>query len=319
MSIAQAGIRVFKNMLKVTSRRSLNSAAILAAALLAAACSTSSRRPVVVGPPPPSADEALAAYRSEIQEQDQEMSARSTVEDKEAIRAHVADILDPKVLSEYELVIYINKAAEGRTAQHAFLFQTGNGELSYMDTWLVSTGREQQETSPKGASKFTTTPSGTFMFDLPHFSRLHKSNAWEADMPWAMFLKTRNGGSTTGIALHAALDKYVHNLGQRASAGCIRLLPSNAEKLYKLLQTKYAGSVKTLAPSGVGARLGGSTIKGTKGLVIVEDLDEDRVLASSGPSSADSWSNPAPEPSDYDPAAPVSGTATVPSNRPPGY
>lgn len=305
-------------MFQVFQRRSLSSAAVLASALLAAACSTTSRRPVVVGPPPPSADEALAAYRTEIQSQDEQMVARSTPEDQEGIRAHVADLLDPKVLSEYELIIYINKADTGRTAQHAFLFQAGDGDLTYLDTWLVSTGREQQETSPKGASKFTTTPQGTFMFDLPRFSRLHKSNAWEADMPWAMFLKTRNGGPTTGIALHAALDKYVHNLGQRASAGCIRLLPSNAEKLYKLLQTKYAGSVRTLSPSGVGAKLGGSTIKGTKGLVIVEDLNEGSVLAS-GPAAVDNWSNPQPASDPYDPVPPPSGTATAPSNRPPGY
>lgn len=314
-------------MLQLAPRRAFSSVAILALALVAAACSTTSRRPVVSAPPPPAPEEALASYRSQIESEDERIDGFSTPADQEAIRAHVADVLDPKVLNEYELVIFINKAGEGRTAQHAFLFQSGDGDLRYLDTWLVSTGREQQETSPKGASKFTTTPQGTFMFDLPHFSRLHKSNAWEADMPWAMFLKTRNGGSTTGIALHAALDKYVHNLGQRASAGCIRLLPSNAEKLYKLLQTKYAGSVRALTPSGVGASLGGSTIKGTKALVIIEDLNEDRVLAS-GPQAVDTWSNPPPaDPADGAAADPAGsplgdahrGSATVPSNRPPGY
>jgi len=307
-------------MLEVFPRRSLTSAAILAVALFAGACSTTSRQPVVVGPPLPTPDEALASYRSQIEAQDEQIDGFSTSEDQEAIRAHVADLLDAKVLNEYELVIFINKAGEGRTAQHAFLFQAGDGDLAYLDTWLVSTGREDQEISPKGARKFTTTPQGTFMFDLPRFSRLHKSNAWEADMPWAMFLKTRNGGPTTGIALHAALDKYVHNLGQRASAGCIRLLPSNAEKLYKLLQTKYEGSVRTLSPSGIGARLGGSSVTGAKAMVIVEDMNEDKVLASSGPSAIDTWSDS----SSADPAgSPLGdarrGTASAPSNSPPGY
>ncbi len=302
-------------MLQIAPRRAFTTAAIVALALVAAACGTTSRRPVVVGPPPPTPEEALASYRTQIHAEDEQIDGFSTPADQEAIRAHVADILDPKVLEEYQLVIFINKAGEGRTAQHAFLFEAGNGDLSYLDTWLVSTGREQQEKSPKGASKFTTTPQGTFMFDLAHFSRLHKSNAWEADMPWAMFLRTRNGGPTTGIALHAALDKYVHNLGQRASAGCIRLLPSNAEKLYKLLQTKYAGSVRAITPSGVGARLGGSTVKGARAIVIVEDLNEDRVLAA-GPEATDSWSNPPPaNPDDVS----GRGTAAVPSNRPPGY
>ena len=105
-------------------------------------------------------------------------------------------------------------------------------------------------------------------------------------MPWAMFLRTRNGGSTTGVALHAALDKYVHNLGQRASAGCIRLLPSNAEKLYKLLKGKYAGSVRALVPSGIGATLGGSRISGTRALVIIEDVPGEELLARYGASGA---------------------------------
>ncbi len=302
-------------MLQFAPRRAFTSAAIVALALVAAACGTTSRRPVVVAPPPPSPEEALASYRTQIEQADDRVTGYSTPADQEAIRSHVAGLLDSKVLNEYQLIMFINKADSGRTAQHAFLFEAGDGELNYMDTWLVSTGREQQERSPKGASKFTTTPSGTFMFDLAHFSRLHKSNAWEADMPWAMFLRTRNGGPTTGIALHAALDKYVHNLGQRASAGCIRLLPSNAEKLYKLLQTKYYGSVRTVTPSGVGARLGGSTVKGAKALVIVEDLNEGRVLAS-GPRTVDSWTNPPVE--DDVPSYPR-GSATAPSNRPPGY
>ena len=109
-------------------------------------------------------------------------------------------------------------------------------------------------------------------------------------MPWAMFLRTRSGGPTTGIALHASLDKYIHNLGQRASAGCIRLLPSNAEKLYKLLQTKYAGMVPNTSTSGrVGVNVGSSRSRGAKALVIVEDLDGAALMARSnrwdGPSA----------------------------------
>ena len=94
----------------------------------------------------------------------------------------------------------------------------------------------------------------------------------------------------TGIALHASLDKYIHNLGQRASAGCIRLLPSNAEKLYKLLQTKYAGMVPNTSTSGrVGVNVGSSRSRGAKALVIVEDLDGAALMARSnrwdGPSA----------------------------------
>ncbi|BCW88917.1 hypothetical protein sos41_20680 [Alphaproteobacteria bacterium SO-S41] len=270
----------------VPDRRSFTSAVVLALAVLgAAACSSTATVPRPIASPTQTPDDALAEYRGDLQADDKAYNAEDDARAGEAVRRHVEDVLSNDVIQEYELFIFINKAGEGPMAQHAYLYtKDGSGNLQHLDTWLVSTGREQQETSPKGARKFTTTPAGTFMFDLGHFSRLHKSNAWEADMPWAMFLKTRNGGPTTGIALHAALDKYVHNLGQRASAGCIRLLPSNAEKLFKLLKSKYAGSVRTLVPSGIGARLGGGRTSGTKALVIIEDADGEALLARYGSS-----------------------------------
>lgn len=263
-------------------RSSALRALLLAVSVLGlAACGTTARVPPPSVMPQPS--DALADFREDLAAESAGRVAEDDAQLAEVARRHVEDILSAEVIGEYELFIFINKAGEGPMAQHAYLFDKGaDGQIKHLDTWLVSTGREQQEKSPKGESKFTTTPSGTFMFDLARFSRLHKSNAWEADMPWAMFLRTRNGGPTTGIALHAALDKYVHNLGQRASAGCIRLLPSNAEKLYKLLKGKYAGSVRNLVPSGVGAKLGSSKSAGTRGLVIVEDADADELMARYG-------------------------------------
>lgn len=247
---------------------------------LAACGSTSSTRPRPIATvPPPTPDEALAAYRDDIKVNDTGYQETSTAAEAEAFRRHVTDSLGAKALKEFELFIYINKAGQGPSSQHAFLYESDGTSLRHLDTWLVSTGREAQETSPKGERKFTTTPAGVFQFDVNHFVRLHKSNAWEADMPWAMFLRTRSGGPTTGIALHAALDKYVHNLGQRASAGCIRLLPANAERLYKLLQTKYAGTVPTTSSSGINISIGSSRRPGAKALVIVEDADADRLVA----------------------------------------
>ena len=269
-----------------TFRRSSFRALLVAVSVLgAAACTTTARVPPQ--PAMPSPADALADFRADLESDSATYHPEDDAQLSEAARLHVADVLSADVIEEYELFIYINKSGEGPMAQHAYLFdKTPDGQLQHLDTWLVSTGREKQEKSPKGESKFTSTPTGTFMFDLAHFSRLHKSNAWEADMPWAMFLRTRNGGSTTGVALHAALDKYVHNLGQRASAGCIRLLPSNAEKLYKLLKGKYAGSVRALVPSGIGATLGGSRISGTRALVIIEDVPGEELLARYGASGA---------------------------------
>lgn len=269
----------------VSLRRSLLGALILSLAVtgLAACGSTSSTRARPIATmPPPSPDEALAAYRDDIKVQDSAYQETSTVAEAEAFRMHVKDSLGSRALQEFELFIFINKAGEGASSQHAFLYESDGNDLRYLDTWLVSTGREQQETSPKGERKFTTTPAGVFQFDVNRFVRLHKSNAWEADMPWAMFLRTRSGGPTSGIALHAALDKYVHNLGQRASAGCIRLLPANAEKLYKLLQTKYAGTVPNTSSSGTSLSIGKSRGRGAKALVIIEDANADRLVAKYG-------------------------------------
>jgi hypothetical protein len=216
------------------------------AALALAACASGPARPRPVVGPPPSAEDALGAYRNDLESQDVQSGAVSP-EEIEFFRRRAEGRLGARA-RKYDVVVFINKAGSGPTAQHAFLFLQSAGALSPLDVWLVSTGREQEETSPKGLHKFTTTPQGVFEFDVGHFSRLHKSNAWEADMPYAMFLKTQSGGPTTGVALHAALDKYIHNLGQRASAGCIRLLPTNAEKLWKKL------------------------MKGEKGVVIIEDV-----------------------------------------------
>lgn len=278
-------------MMQARNRRPLIHAMFVALAVLGtAACTTAPSRPRPVASAPLTPDEALAAYRGDIEERSAAERAVHSAEEAEAVRRHVDRMISPKVKSEFPLLMYINKAGSGPMAQHAYLFEYEGGELKYLDTWLVSTGREKQETSPKGARKFTTTPPGIFQFDVAHFSRLHKSNAWEADMPWAMFLRTRNNNPTTGIAMHAALDKYVHNLGQRASAGCIRLLPSNAEKLYKLLQTKYAGTVPRTVSSGMSVRITGGAQRGARALVIIEDANGRELMARYGASnqSADS-------------------------------
>lgn len=256
--------------------------AAIAVMLGLAACASTPRRQASVAPPP-SADEALSKYHDQLASAD-ESSAMATPEEIEAYRRYTTDVLGSKAIDSFDLFIFINKSGEGDTSQHAFLFdKDGSGTLKPLDVWLVSTGREGQEISPKGASKFTTTPEGIFQFDVDRFTRLHKSNAWEADMPWAMFLRTRSDGPTNGIALHAALDKYVHNLGQRASAGCIRLLPTNAEKLYKLLQTRYKGSVPyTSSTASLDISVGSNKQSGTRALVLIKDVDGQELVARYG-------------------------------------
>lgn len=88
--------------------------------------------------------------------------------------------------------------------------------------WKVSTGRPGY-----------ATPSGTFhptFLDPDHASSKYES----APMPWSVFF---NGD----VAIHGTLE--VRTLGRAVSHGCVRLLPSNAEEFYQLVQDEGLGSV----------------------------------------------------------------------------
>jgi lipoprotein-anchoring transpeptidase ErfK/SrfK len=261
----------------------------LLGAFLAACGTTGPSRPTASTPPSPSAAEIAAAQaeleaiRRGLETKSTEMSYRKE-ELERLVAAHVEGRMSLEAREAFPFVMFISKSAEGPIAQHAFLFETGaDGSLKPLDTWLVSTGRENSEISPKGEQKFTRTPAGVYSFNHQRFVRLHKSNAWEADMPWAMFFGRANWGAPTGYALHAALDKYVPNLGQRASAGCIRLMPANAERLYKLLLSQYRGPTKRFTVSGSKIGVTGGTYDGIQAIVIIEDLDGYALLGETPP------------------------------------
>jgi len=83
--------------------------------------------------------------------------------------------------------------------------------------WPVSTGM-----------KGYATPSGSFK---PYrLTRDHISGEWNVPMPYSIFF------TPGGHAIHAT--RYLKRLGRKASHGCIRLAPVNAEALYALVQTK---------------------------------------------------------------------------------
>lgn len=119
------------------------------------------------------------------------------------------------VLKSFPLVLLINKAASGPTAQQMKVYS--NGEL--VKTFPVSTGRERNETPPGGHPYFSTTPTGWFAPD--HYELHHHSTTWEAEMNNAIFF-------IGGIAVHATTPEHFKALGHRDSGGCVRLLPPNA-------------------------------------------------------------------------------------------
>jgi lipoprotein-anchoring transpeptidase ErfK/SrfK len=96
-------------------------------------------------------------------------------------------------------------------------------------TWKISSGREGYATK-----------TGTFR---PQWaSRMWYSRQYDdAPMPHAIFFHK-------GMAFHATTA--VRKLGQRASHGCIRLAPSNAETLFKLVHRHGYARTKIIVHNG---------------------------------------------------------------------
>jgi lipoprotein-anchoring transpeptidase ErfK/SrfK len=87
------------------------------------------------------------------------------------------------------------------------------GDLVYV--WPVSTGRLGYQT-----------PSGRYSPTM--LSRMHYSRRYDnAPMPHAIFFRG-------GYAIHGTYS--VGRLGREASHGCIRLHPSNARELFRMVQ-----------------------------------------------------------------------------------
>lgn len=94
-----------------------------------------------------------------------------------------------------------------------------NGVQRY--SWPVSTGR-----------KGFVTPTGTYRPQRMHrtyFSRKY----YNSPMPYSIFFRG-------GYAIHGS--NAIGQLGRTASHGCVRLSPSNAEKLFALVQNHGAGN-----------------------------------------------------------------------------
>jgi lipoprotein-anchoring transpeptidase ErfK/SrfK len=94
-----------------------------------------------------------------------------------------------------------------------------NGKPAY--TWKVSTARSGYRT-----------PTGTYK--PYHLARRHYSSIYNnSPMPHSIFFYK-------GYAIHGSYEtKY---LGRPASHGCVRLHPSNAARLYQLVQRYGAGN-----------------------------------------------------------------------------
>jgi lipoprotein-anchoring transpeptidase ErfK/SrfK len=158
------------------------------------------------------------------------------------VAGRMHDVVPADLAPYFDVYLYVSKAAAGPWAQHMFVFhKSGDGTLEFERAIPVSTGRELHE------KYFTDTPSGIFELDPDRFDRTHYSHTWnDAAMPWAMFLNYTHDGRLTGVALHSA-EGHAFDLGRRASGGCVRLPPADAELLFNRFEAEERGRVPVIA------------------------------------------------------------------------
>lgn len=156
----------------------------------------------------------------------------------EEVALRVRDSVPAHLYPYFDMYLYVSKSASGPWAQHMYIFHKGfDGQLVFEKAILVSTGRELRE------KYFTSTPTGLFELDPNRFDRVHFSKVWHhAPMPWAMFLNLTVHGHQAGIAIHSGIG-HVAELGRRASGGCVRLPPDEAQLLFEQVQSTEGGMV----------------------------------------------------------------------------
>lgn len=165
-----------------------------------------------------------------------------------AVEERLRGGLSDELFSDFELFLYVSKAATGPLAQRMYVFRKDrSGSLDLLYDWPVSTGRDRTELNGRGLELSTFTPTGYFKLDPHRFFRRHTSGEWHEPMPFAMFFDWRQRGAPTGLAIHAASGSDIAALGTRASAGCIRLAPEAAQTLYTLIRTQYRGLTPSFA------------------------------------------------------------------------
>jgi lipoprotein-anchoring transpeptidase ErfK/SrfK len=208
------------------------------------------------------------------------------------VMLRLKDNLTSEMLGNFELFLYVSKAENGPWAQRMYVFhKQAGGNLDLLYNWPVSTGRELVEYAPNGQRAPSFTPQGYYELDPSRMYKHHVSGQWQQPMPHAMFFSWEKNGLQTGLAIHGASGDDVAMLGQRASAGCVRLAPENAALLFNLIKTQYRGLAprfaydrRTASMSNDGLMMHDAEGKlqlaeGYKVLVFIENYGGDNVVA----------------------------------------
>jgi lipoprotein-anchoring transpeptidase ErfK/SrfK len=208
------------------------------------------------------------------------------------VMGRLKDSLTTEMVDNFSLFLYVSKADSGPLAQRMYVLRKRpSGDLDLLYNWPVSTGRELVEFAPNGARAPSFTPQGYYELDPDRMYRHHVSGQWKTPMPYAMFFSWENHGRTTGLAIHSATSDDVALLGQRASAGCVRLAPEHAAMLFNLIRTQYKGlaprfaydrRTATMSNEGLLMHDAAGRLQMTKGykvLVFIENFGGDNVVA----------------------------------------
>ncbi|AWN44318.1 hypothetical protein DK389_02005 [Methylobacterium durans] len=135
--------------------------------------------------------------------------------------APARDVIAPVVATPPRVLITIDKAAQRMRV-------TVDGKLRH--SWSVSTARAPYKT-----------PAGTFR--PLRLVKEHYSREWDdAPMPYSIFF------TAAGHAIHGSTA--TRQLGRPASHGCVRLAPSHAAALFKLVRAEGADTTKVTITSG---------------------------------------------------------------------
>jgi lipoprotein-anchoring transpeptidase ErfK/SrfK len=200
-------------------------------------------KPVIAAAPASAATAAAAAAPASQKFADGFRSETKPHAVEERIKARVSD----EMRQFFDLYLYVSKAEKGSWAQRMYVMaKQPDDTYALVDSWMVSTGKEEMMRNPHGVVMNTDTPEGFFRLDRGRFFADYTSYQWKAPMPHAMFFDWQIEGRRSGLAIHGTGPDEDEMLGQRASKGCIRLSPAHAEKLYKLITENYAGKVPQL-------------------------------------------------------------------------
>lgn len=179
--------------------------------------------------------------------------------DELVVDQKVDKYLTKELLSFFDLILLVDKAEKGPTAQTMRVIQKqSDGYWNQIDSFSVSTGTEKYRKSPSGRRYHLTTPSGIFQLDLGRMFPGMKgrySSTWKEYLPWMIFFdyqyanKRNKPGRKSGLGIHGlpvtkdGRELGREKLGTRASGGCIRVPTDKWAEIHQMIDENYKGKV----------------------------------------------------------------------------